>query len=187
MQIKGEWYFVRPSELQQLAATPDHLVVEGQGLLPKDWRPGDFPLPRPNSTGPNFPVTDMTKGKDGVWTSITPLPSGTFTYAFFVDGPAPTPREEGDDTENTSQTRDRVEKPPRGNRYRDPGQTGLPANFGKCTGNSWQFGQSREGRKNAVIFREVSRVERPFKQTATFRQSAPESHASPGFAGCFGM
>jgi enterochelin esterase-like enzyme len=91
VQIKGEWSFARPSELPQIAATPDHPVVEGQGLLPKDWRPGDFPLQRPNATGPNFPIADMTKGKDGVWTYTTPLPSGTFTYAFFVDCPAPTP------------------------------------------------------------------------------------------------
>ena len=85
VQIKGEWYFARPSELPQIAATPDHPVVEGQGLLPTDWRPGDFPLQRPNSTGPNFPVADMTKGKDGVWTYTTPLPSGVFTYSFRVD------------------------------------------------------------------------------------------------------
>ena len=91
VQIKGEWYFARPSELPQIAATPDHPVIEGQALLPEDWRPGDFPLQRPNSTSPNFPVADMTKGKDGVWTYTTPLPSGTFTYAFFVDCPAPTP------------------------------------------------------------------------------------------------
>jgi enterochelin esterase-like enzyme len=85
VKIKGEWYFARPSALSQLAATPDHPVVEGQALSPKDWRPGDFPLQSPNSTAPNFPVVDMTKGKDGVWTYSTPLPSGVFTYAFYVD------------------------------------------------------------------------------------------------------
>jgi len=91
VQIKGEWYFARPSELSQIAATPDHPVVEGQGLLPKDWQPGDFPLQRPNATAPNFPVADMTKGKDGVWNYVTPLPSGVFTYAFLVDCPATVP------------------------------------------------------------------------------------------------
>jgi len=91
VQIKGQWYFARPSELPQIAATPDHPVIEGQALLPDDWRPGDFPLQRPNSTGPNFPVADMTKNKDGVWTYTTPLPSGVFTYAFLVDCPAPSP------------------------------------------------------------------------------------------------
>lgn len=88
VQIKGEWYFARPSELQQIAGTPDHPVVEGHGLLPGDWRPGDFPLQHPNSTGPNFPVADMTRGKNAVWTYTTPLPPGTFTYAFLVDCPA---------------------------------------------------------------------------------------------------
>ncbi len=91
VQIKGEWSFARPGELPQYAATPDHPVIEGQGLLPKDWRPGDFPLQRPNSTGPNFPVADMAKDKAGVWTYTTPLPSGTFTYAFMVDCPPPPP------------------------------------------------------------------------------------------------
>ena len=91
VQIKGEWYFARPSELPQLAATPDHPVIEGQALMPTEWRPGDFPLQKPNTTGPNFPVADMTKDNDGVWTYTIPLPSGTFTYAFMVDCPAPTP------------------------------------------------------------------------------------------------
>lgn len=97
VQIKGEWSFARPSELPQLAATPDNPVIEGQGLLPTAWRPGDFPLQRPNSTGPNFPIADMTKGAGmtksdaGVWTYSIPLPSGVFTYAFFVDCPAPAP------------------------------------------------------------------------------------------------
>jgi enterochelin esterase-like enzyme len=91
VQIKGEWYFARPGDLLQIAATPEHPIVEGQGLLPTQWQPGDFPLQRPNSTGPNFPVADMVRGKDGVWTYTTPLPSGTFTYAYFVDCPAPAP------------------------------------------------------------------------------------------------
>jgi len=85
VQIKGEWYFERPSEQPQLAPTPDHPVVESQGILPRDWKPGDVPLQRPNSTNPNFPVLDMTKGKDGVWTFTTPLPSGVWSYAFLVD------------------------------------------------------------------------------------------------------
>ncbi len=106
VQIKGEWYFARPGELSQIAPTPDHPVVEGQGLLPKDWLPGDFPLQRPNSTGPNFPVIDMTKGKDGVWTYTTPLPSGTFTYAFFVDCPVPTPGQQ-----QPAQTQCRISDP----------------------------------------------------------------------------
>ncbi len=85
VQINGEWYFARPDGLTQIAPTPDHPIVEGQGLLPADWQPGDFPLAHPNSTGPNWPVMDMEKGADGVWTFTTPLPSGTFVYAFVVD------------------------------------------------------------------------------------------------------
>jgi enterochelin esterase-like enzyme len=89
--IKGEWSFARPSTLPRLAATPDHPVVEGQNLPPSQWRPGDFPLQFPNSTGPNFPISAMTRGKDGTWTWRTPLPSGTFTYGFIVDCDKPDP------------------------------------------------------------------------------------------------
>ena len=91
VQIRGDWYFARPGDLPQLAATPDHPVIEGQGLLPGQWQPGDFPLQHPNGTGPGFPIADMTRGKDGVWSFTTPLPSGTFTYAFIVDCTNPTP------------------------------------------------------------------------------------------------
>jgi enterochelin esterase-like enzyme len=90
VQVKGEWLFARPSELPLLAGTPDHPVIEGQGIMPAEWKPGDFPLQRPNSTGPNFLVTEMTKGKDGVWTYTTPLPSGVFTYSYIVDCDNPT-------------------------------------------------------------------------------------------------
>jgi enterochelin esterase-like enzyme len=91
VQIKGEWSFARPTDLPQRAATPDHPVIEGQNLPPSQWRPGDFPLQHPNSTGPNFPVADMVRARDGTWIWRTPLPSGTFSYAFIVDcaGPAP--------------------------------------------------------------------------------------------------
>jgi enterochelin esterase-like enzyme len=91
VQIKGDWYFARPSGLPQIAATPDHPIVEGQGLLPKDWQPGDFPLAHPNTLGGNWPIADMTKGNDGVWTYTTPLPSGVFTYSFSVDCTDPDP------------------------------------------------------------------------------------------------
>jgi enterochelin esterase-like enzyme len=87
--IKGEWYFERPSEQPQLSPTPDHPIVESQGILPADWKSGDVPLQRPNSTGPNFPVSPMTKDKNGVWTFTTPLPSGVFSYSFIVDCPQP--------------------------------------------------------------------------------------------------
>ena len=87
--IKGEWSFERPSELAQLSPTPDHPVVEGQGLLPADWKSGDVPLQKPNSTGPNFPVSPMKKDKSGLWTFTTPLPSGVFSYSLIIDCPQP--------------------------------------------------------------------------------------------------
>jgi hypothetical protein len=90
VQIKGQWYFARPSELSQITPTPGYPVFEGQGLLPKDWQPGDFPLIKfdpehPYAWGGNWPVAEMTKGKDNIWTYTTPLPSGVFTYSFIVD------------------------------------------------------------------------------------------------------
>ena len=91
VQVRGDWYFARPGELSQLAPTPDHPIVEGQGLLPRDWQPGDFPLQHPNTTAGNFPTTDMTRDRNGVWSYTTPLPSGTFSYAFYVDCPATAP------------------------------------------------------------------------------------------------
>lgn len=84
VQIRGEWYFSRPGTLRQIASTPDY-TVESQGLLPADWQPGDVPLAFPNSTGGNWPVADMTSGPDGVWVYTTPLPSGVFSYAYYID------------------------------------------------------------------------------------------------------
>ncbi|WP_432535159.1 alpha/beta hydrolase-fold protein [Kineococcus arenarius] len=88
VQIKGEWFFARPADLPQLAGTADAPTVEGQGLLPEEWQPGDVPLQHPNATSPNWPVADMRRRGDGVWTYTTPLPPGVFTYGFFVDSRA---------------------------------------------------------------------------------------------------
>lgn len=86
VQIKGEWYFERPSELPQLAGTPELPVVPTQGILPADWQPGDVPIASPNATAANWPVIDMTeRGSSGVWEWTTPLPSGVFTYGYLVD------------------------------------------------------------------------------------------------------
>ncbi|MEU4657642.1 alpha/beta hydrolase-fold protein [Streptomyces sp. NPDC023723] len=98
VQLKGEWYFERPTALSERLTGPDHLV-ETPGLLPAQWRPGDVPIAHPNSTSPYWPVVDMTKGRDGVWTHTTPLPGGVYTYGFFVDGDA-------DDTTITDQLPD---------------------------------------------------------------------------------
>ena len=76
VQIKGEWYFSSPSKTT---------VSSSQGLLPKQWRPGDFPIAYPNSTGANWPVQDLKANKNGVWSITVPLPSGMFTYGFFVN------------------------------------------------------------------------------------------------------
>ncbi|WP_433473839.1 hypothetical protein ACQPZP_34310 [Spirillospora sp. CA-142024] len=42
----------------------------------------------PNSTAANWPVVDMTKHGD-VWTYTTPLPSGVFSYGFYVNCAGP--------------------------------------------------------------------------------------------------
>ncbi|WP_329331252.1 alpha/beta hydrolase-fold protein [Streptomyces sp. NBC_00663] len=84
VQLKGEWYFGNPYDLSALT-TDDGTALETPGTLPADWRPGDIPLPYPNSPAANWPVIDMKKGRDGVWTYTTPLPSGVFTYSFYVD------------------------------------------------------------------------------------------------------
>jgi enterochelin esterase-like enzyme len=76
VQIKGEWSF------SDAAHTT---TSSSQGLLPNQWIKGDFPIAYPNSTAANWPVLDMKKNKAGVWTLTIPLPSGTFTYGYFVN------------------------------------------------------------------------------------------------------
>ncbi|WP_405962037.1 alpha/beta hydrolase-fold protein [Streptomyces sp. NBC_00723] len=89
VQIKGEWYFGNPYDLTALT-TDDGSALETPGTAPTSWRPGDIPLPYPNSPAANWPVADMKKGRDGVWSYTTPLPSGLFTYSFYVDCADPT-------------------------------------------------------------------------------------------------
>jgi enterochelin esterase-like enzyme len=75
VQIEGEWSFSN-------SAHP------AQGLLASQWSPGDFPLALTDTTGwsSSWPVMTMTQnGQTGLWTYTTPLPSGIFTYRFFVD------------------------------------------------------------------------------------------------------
>ncbi|BBA95592.1 putative esterase [Actinacidiphila reveromycinica] len=76
VQIKGEWYF---SDAAHSSST------SSQGLLPTQWTKGDFPIAYPNATAANWPVLDLTRGSAGVWSLTLPLPSGTFTYGFFVN------------------------------------------------------------------------------------------------------
>lgn len=91
VQIKGEWYFGNPYQLSALSGPSTTDVVQTPGILPSQWQPGDIPMPYPNSTAANWPVVDMTEiGHSGVWTYTTPLPSGVFTYGFFVNCTDPT-------------------------------------------------------------------------------------------------
>lgn len=76
VQIKGEWYFSDPAQTTGTSS---------QGVLPQDWKPGDVPIAYPNALAANWPVSDLTAGKNGVWSITVPLPSGVFTYGFFVN------------------------------------------------------------------------------------------------------
>jgi hypothetical protein len=84
VQIRGEWFFSSPA---------DTTTTSSQGVLPAQWQPGDFPIAYPNQgPAPNWPVTQMTLDKaTGVWSYTTPLPSGTFTYGFYVNCTSPPP------------------------------------------------------------------------------------------------
>ena len=75
MKIRGEWY------LSDLAHTT---TTTSAGRLPSQYLPGDFPIANPNSgAAPNWPVIPMTQDPTTlVWSYTTPLPSGTWTYAF---------------------------------------------------------------------------------------------------------
>ena len=81
LRIEGEWYFSSPARTT---------VSRSEGLLPAQWRPGDFPIADPNSTARNWPVTTMAEDhRTGVWSYTTPLPSGVFTYGFYINCPDP--------------------------------------------------------------------------------------------------
>jgi enterochelin esterase-like enzyme len=84
VQVRGEWYF------SNAASTT---TTTSAGLLPSQWAPGDFPIAYPNQgPAPNWPVAQMKLNPaTGVWSYTTPLPSGTFTYGFYVDCTSPPP------------------------------------------------------------------------------------------------
>ena len=71
----GEWYFSRPGKTT---------ATNGQGLLPSQWEPGDFPLGWPDvGTGAGWPIFLMTEDhSSGVWSYTVPLPSGEFNYEY---------------------------------------------------------------------------------------------------------
>ena len=74
VQVEGEWSFSN-------AAHTAH------GLLPSQWTPGDFPLALTDlGWSATWPVMTMTQtGQPGLWSYSTALPSGVFTYRFFVN------------------------------------------------------------------------------------------------------
>jgi enterochelin esterase-like enzyme len=83
VQLTGEWYFSSPAHTSPTTS---------QGLLPKQWKPGDFAIGYPNGTGAmsdGWPVVKMKEeGTSGVWSYTMPLPSGEFNYGFFVNCPS---------------------------------------------------------------------------------------------------
>ena len=84
VQIRGEWYFSNAANTTTSSSA---------GILPSQWAPGDFPIAFPNQgPAPNWPVAQMTEdASTGVWSYTTPLPSGTFTYGFYVNCTSPPP------------------------------------------------------------------------------------------------
>ncbi|MEV6813257.1 alpha/beta hydrolase-fold protein [Micromonospora sp. NPDC051296] len=75
VQIYGEWWFSRAETVTCQGC--------GDARTGAQWQPGDI-LADPWRSMP------MAKGTDGVWTFTTPLPSGTFRYAFTHDCTSPT-------------------------------------------------------------------------------------------------
>jgi enterochelin esterase-like enzyme len=77
VQITGEWSFSSPAQTT---------TTSSQALAPSHWAPADFPMVHPNTLEGSWPVISMAKDPaTGVWSYVTPLPSGVFTYGFFVD------------------------------------------------------------------------------------------------------
>lgn len=73
VRIRGEWSF---SDAYH-SSTKQAITI-----LPEDWEIGDFPL-----QNPSWPAFDMVKNEEtGVWSYDVPLPSGTWSYRFAVDG-----------------------------------------------------------------------------------------------------
>src|SRR3954462_12434044 len=78
MRIKGEWYFSDAADIAAASAPPNAPSNNPNPRLPSQWQVGDFPLAAPNTNAANWPVADMTKDANGVWSLTTPLPSGWF-------------------------------------------------------------------------------------------------------------
>ena len=72
VRIRGEWNFSDAYHSSTTQATT---------ILPEDWTPDVFPL-----QNPSWPAFDMEKNDAGIWCYDIPLPSGTWSYRFVVDG-----------------------------------------------------------------------------------------------------
>jgi hypothetical protein len=84
LRIRGEWFF------SDAANTTLH---SSAGWLSSQWIPGAFPIAYlNNSYEPNWPVQDMILDPaTGIWSFTTPLPSGTYTYGFYINCDAAAP------------------------------------------------------------------------------------------------
>ena len=72
VRIRGEWNFSDAYHSSTTQATT---------ILAEDWTPDVFPL-----QNPSWPAFDMEKNDAGIWCYDIPLPSGTWSYRFVVDG-----------------------------------------------------------------------------------------------------
>ena len=69
VQIAPEMTFSDPALIKS--------TTQAEAKPGSQWEPGDVPA--------NWKIYDMTKNAAGVWSYTTPLPSGTFSYAFLVN------------------------------------------------------------------------------------------------------
>jgi beta-glucosidase-like glycosyl hydrolase/enterochelin esterase-like enzyme len=80
--LRGEWSF-------SIAASTT--LTTSLGLLPSQWVPGAFPMPKGS-----WPMITMTlNSATGVWSYTTPMPPGPYTYYFYRNCPNPYPSVSG--------------------------------------------------------------------------------------------
>ncbi|WP_146247393.1 alpha/beta hydrolase-fold protein [Micromonospora arborensis] len=70
VHVYGDWFYSRPENITCQDC--------GDARPPAEWQPGDV-------AATPWHIQAMQKGPDGVWTFTTPLPAGTFRYAFTHD------------------------------------------------------------------------------------------------------
>jgi enterochelin esterase-like enzyme len=91
MRIKGEWSFSNAADIAAATVPPNLPSNNPNPRSPSQWQRGDFPLGSPNNAGANWPVSDMVKDANGVWSFTTPLPSGVFSYQLYRNCDAQAP------------------------------------------------------------------------------------------------